>query len=374
MPLPNHGTPTAQLARVGAYSARLDLWLAARVSQGPDGSTRLAAHEHARVEHVFRHEPAGLAYVYASLLAPRASSAASRGASSAEMLDDVRAALRLGHIVAYLLPVQRAGVLARPETTPVEESPLILPREETDFIDVLLTNGFDHPFKDEPYELTLQGGKMLEGKLDGQGRLKKKGVPFGRFTLEFPGLFGMTIIRDGQRLRDRGRGSPDPLPPPPEPGREVAFVHSNDDDDDDDDDPSVEASMPDDSGVGFLESFDGPDGSEGDDHSELDVRDPVATADLDGMTGCEYHLAVLYCVSIRLVNAKTGEWVREPLPFRLKEAGGKQVSSGESRDGLIFQDDTAMGDFAVEIEGKSYDVVATPHAVLHDLVYIEIES
>ncbi len=361
---------------MGAFSASFDLWLSEAVSAPLEGATRLRSHEVVRVGHALRAEPAALARAYSLLLRSRASGAASTGMTPADMIADVERALCLGHLVGYLVRRELRGPLARPEAREVEGSESTT-RKETDFISVRLTNGFDHPFEDEPFELTLQGQKMETGKLDGDGRLERKGVPFGSFTLEFPSLFGMTVIRDGQRIHDHGRGSPAALPAAPD----VSHVGEGGDgegpdeeDDDYSDQDDAKEYLPADGWAARIERFDGPSGREEVDAGPLDMKEPVSTADLAGWTGCEYELVVLYCVSLRLVDADSGEWVRKPMAYKLSEASGKEVASGESQDGIIFQDETAMGDFTLEIEGKSYPVVATPHARLYDLVHIQVRS
>lgn len=183
--------------------------------------------------HALRTEPAALGRAYGLLLRSRASAAASVGMTPADMIADVERALRLGHLVGYLVRRELLGPLARPEDTQQASSERTA--KETDFIRVRLTNGFDHPFEDEPFELTLKGQKTESGKLDGDGRLERQGVPFGSFTLEFPSLFGMTVIRDGQRIYDRGRGSPTALPAPPDMSHTFQGGDSDGPDDDDDD-------------------------------------------------------------------------------------------------------------------------------------------
>jgi hypothetical protein len=301
------------------------------------------------------------------------------GAVRADMLAEIEDAIRVGRIIAFVLDVTFAPI-GSVEVTPRSFAPP--PKTtETDFIDVLLTNGFEHPFEEEPYVLTLQDGTVIEDKLDGKGRLRKEGVRFGSFTLEFPQLFGMTVIRDGHRIHDPGRGAPHLLPAPPEPIHHDPLAHyavsgrsdwlEHDDDDDDDDDVEMLAS---DGGDAWPEVFDGPKDDDAPDVGRLDVQQRADLADLSGLTGCEYHLAVLYCVSVRLVDEKTGAWVRKPTPYSLSEASGKRVAAGESKDGIVFCDETAMGAFVLEIGGKKHAVTATPHAHYYDIVAIEAWS
>lgn len=374
-----HAPHGERAVRVGTFSARHDLWLSPAVAPPLEGATRLRSHELLRMAHALRNDAAALSATYGLLLRSRAREGAGMGMTSADMIADIERALRLGHLVGYLVVRRRAATLARPEGEH-EPGPESVVRKETDFIRVRLTNGFDHPFENEPFELTLEGQKTEKGKLDGDGRLERKGVPFGRFTLEFPSLFGMTVIRDEQRIYDRGRGSPTALPPPPAPPGELDWFaggsHDDrvDEDDDDEDEDDAQEYLPADGGAAWAEPFDGPSERDGGDAGALEMKEPVPTADLVGMTGCDYQLVVLYCVSLRLVDRDTGEWVRQPLAYKLSEAGGKQIASGESQDGIVFHDETAMGDFTLEIEGEKYPVVATPHARLYDLVHIQVRS
>lgn len=360
---PSHGV----VVRVRA-SVTTEIWFVSRSAKKPLGARRAEAVDEAVIAWALRREP-GLTHTLVAGIARGRGRAGSRPSmTGGDMVGEVLGALRDHTIEAWFVtrPVDDLFV-PKHEAEPPKP---VDKKEATDFIDVLLTNGLDHPFEDEPYELTLPGGEVIKDKLDGKGRLKKDGVPFGSFTLEFPNLFGMTIFRDDVRISDDGRGTPPALPAPPDyahPDLNPEYTYEDEDGDE------LDHPLASDAGALWPDPFDGPGLRERSETERTEQRG-VELADLSGMTGCKYHLAVLYCVSLRLVDEKTGEWVRGRVPYRLKESGGKMVGSGESEDGIVFHDETAMGDFVLEIRGKKIPVVATPHAHDYDIVEIPSEA
>jgi len=131
-----------------------------------------------------------------------------------------------------------------PEAAPAveEEAPPVVTgkKEQLHWIDVRVTNGSDDPFDGEFYILYLSNGERMEGELDNDGRLRKEDVPRGDFEIEFPGLFELVKMENGNEATGSTRGKPAPLPPPPQPSVSASEESGVEDDseeiDDDDDD------------------------------------------------------------------------------------------------------------------------------------------
>ncbi|HVG08951.1 MAG TPA: hypothetical protein VNM67_14705 [Thermoanaerobaculia bacterium] len=56
------------------------------------------------------------------------------------------------------------------------------------WVEVELVGMDDSPIPNEPYEIELPGGKLVKGKLNGQGKVRLEGIPPGRCRVSFPGL------------------------------------------------------------------------------------------------------------------------------------------------------------------------------------------
>ena len=56
------------------------------------------------------------------------------------------------------------------------------------WVEIQLVGEDDSPIPNEKYALKLPGGKLLEGTLDGQGKVRIEGLPPGQCQVAFPGL------------------------------------------------------------------------------------------------------------------------------------------------------------------------------------------
>lgn len=56
------------------------------------------------------------------------------------------------------------------------------------WVEVHLVGEDDSPIPDEPYEIELPGGKLVQGNLDAQGKVRIEGIPPGLCRVSFPNL------------------------------------------------------------------------------------------------------------------------------------------------------------------------------------------
>ena len=287
-----------------------------------------------------------------------------------------------GRVWVLRLRQYSAGTRASAEATEpaASERPRALgddTEKELDFIDVLVTNGMDDPWADEEYIIHLPDGTIENGTLDGSGRLRLDDVPHGSFSLALPAIFDATVFRDGERQPEPGSGQPQPLPAPPvaAPSSTAVGLDGEDEDDDwddHDDDDTTEGAWQDASAWAAFDDdapFDGPSAHAFGVSDVEQCAEEFGYFDLHGLTGCEYQLATLHCISIRLLRPD-GQWQREPIDFQLQRTGKETIASGTSQDGIIFVDDVAVGAYELVVGNDRYPLRSSPYARFYTLIHL----
>jgi hypothetical protein len=321
------------------------------------------------------------------------------------VLEQIARRLVSGQLRIAVLPVA-IPTWSYQETTIEEEQEAetasVPPMEQEiglDWIDVRITNGPDQPFSREPYILYLSNGERIEGEFDDDGHLHKEGIPAGSFEIEFPGLFELAKMEQGQELGESFRGKPPPLPPT----KSLMHVYSErliteDMEEDEDDDETIdiedidpelaalivedEADVADDGPATLDEEEaslfqepneivedDFPEPSEDEEEAKGTHQPEYDVAVFSGQTNKEYHLAVMQCISVRLRQID-GQWFRDPIDYEIRADSGESITQGTSRDGIVFCDGVAMGDYDLVIDNVPYDITSVPHASLYEHVFL----
>ena len=321
-----------------------------------------------------------------------------------KVLEQIARRLVSGQLRIAVLPVA-IPKWSYQETTIEEEEeaetasvPPMEQEKRLDWIDVRITNGPDQPFSCEPYILYLSNGERIEGELDDDGHLHKEGVPAGSFEIEFPGLFELVKMEQGQELGESSRGKPPPLPPTKSPKlvySEGLIAEDMEEDEDDDEtidlediDPEFaallvedEADVADDVPVTLDEEEallfqepdeiaddDFPEPSEDEEEEEGIHQPEYDVAVFSGQTSKEYHLAAMQCISVRLRQVD-GQWLRDPVDYEIRDASGESVTQGTARDGKVFYDGVAMGDYDLVIDKRPLrHHVRTPRIIIRTRV------
>ena len=255
------------------------------------------------------------------------------------------------------------------------------------WIKVKLTNGLTDPMDGEPYRLYLSTGELREGKLDSDGLLYARSIPPGKVFVEFPGLFHLVEVKDGQYELDHELPAEDPdQEEDREQGEGYEELHQRqapeEDDEDEDKDEDKDEDEEEDELPGGLEQEPGMPCAEKPESRVPAVLDRAYTsgsvhyevACRHCVSGRQYHLAVIHHCSVELLD----EWGMppdEPLQCQIRDSDGVEVFSGATdRRGRVQQGGVAMGDYEVLVGDNSWWVVSVPHPGLRQRVTLHSEE
>lgn len=234
-----------------------------------------------------------------------------------------------------------------------------------DWIEVRLTNGPEEPIAGEPYILYLPDGEVIEGNTNNEGRIKEGKIPPGKVFVEFPGLFGLVVIEDGRQIEGTDRGTRQPTMrfsgsrqfDEPIPDDVVEF-----EDDDDENGEALEEEE--------LGEMNDPDDLEDErvtasyddaDEEECECPEQYEIASAYRVSGRCHHLAVMHCISVRLLSSQ-GLPIGRSIDFELKDKSDKCLIMERSRDGSIFYDGVGIGEYNLIVDGSSYWVSSSDNA------------
>lgn len=299
----------------------------------------------------------------------------------------------------YFFTVEVNGIKAGME----QESRLLTYR---DWIEVLLTDGVSEPIPEEPYILYLPDGTTKEGDTDDKGLIQEKGIPPGTVYIEFPSYFELYEVEGGEFKTETTDSEQE------EPAPQTSPVEENDTTSTQEED--TEAAEDDDRGEGEREGEDegedqddttsartqetpldedyenlvDPDGSEDDQEAEEpeeEMLEPGALSEEESekeygvsmrhaVTGRRYHLAVMYHISVVLVD-ENHRRIRRELPFELKNEAGQTIAQGTStEEGVIQYSGLGSGEYSLIIDGEAYPVTSVLTLKEKQVVEIPIEQ
>jgi hypothetical protein len=114
------------------------------------------------------------------------------GRSSEQLIEHTIAAIQARRLLLVELPRPTYQLSSRPHAEGVVEQLEALAREDiiedSDWIEIRLTDTDGSPVGNIPYELELANGSIRRGWTDRDGRLRHDGVPAGNCRIEFPNI------------------------------------------------------------------------------------------------------------------------------------------------------------------------------------------
>ena len=261
------------------------------------------------------------------------------------------------------------------------------------WIEIHLRNGLHEPISEAIYVLYLSNGKVIEGKLDEEGMVRKENLPPGGVDVEFPDFFEVfEIEEDGTVVWNRG--SPPPLDeyynriPSDDPAARASTkpTYADVDQDSDDDDEALDKQY-----LGWQDEMDDEDEMDEEDDIEDDmlldeipdederfvdkeeeIPDAFSVAMAHCKTGKKYVFGIMRCLSIHLYWSDRKKMRQRPARYKILNSDGEVVSNGTCRDGVVFVDELGIDDYELIVEGQSFEL--DPVADAEDVTRIILQS
>jgi len=252
-----------------------------------------------------------------------------------------------------------------------------------DWIEILLTNGPEEPISDEPYILYLPDGETIEGKTDNDGFVRHEKIPPGKIFVAFPAYFDLVLIEDNQYKTTKTAEyapsyvSKDNTKSPVEetPGAtdqmemkpDINNIYESEEEDMLEDEEEIQEYREEDEEdveVIFSPHILEPD-------INLEVREDYDVASKHCVSGEEYHLAVIYHLSVELYG-EMGEPVEEAVQYQINDQNGKRIFEGISeKQGLIQHSGIGLGYFELIIGGASIWIASVPDLSMKEQVVLK---